>query len=504
MSVTVITQTRRVVVRGGGLSYSDARVLAYLRTILTTNSDLLTVASGTLARIGIGSSGQVLTVSGGAAVWAAPTGMANPMTHQGDLIIGGASGSPTRLARGTNGQILSVSGSTLAWIDPVTQYTDADAISAIAGEATDSQLFQRVNANSIQGISLSTIYGGAIDAIEALGNGVLVTAGGVLDNVVGSSTGDVLTWNGSAWVAAAASTGFTNPMTTAGDLILGGASGTPTRLAIGANGYVLTSNGTTATWAVAFTNPMTTLGDLITGGVSGAAGRLAVGSYNAWQTLGVSSGGVPAWIDLPGAVVGWIHDSTTGHGILGTTVTSTGTSSSNVNTANGPEHRRAGTGTSQIVTSTTFGYKPRYRAVVAFTVRSALPTGSGGFAFGVGNASLTSLLATNRIQIVSDNTTYGNTNYRAYVRGAGSASEVDLGFAPVLDQFVEAIFTFYSGGVVIKCLDADGAVLGQTTISSNLPATDTLMAMNLLGIGGGVNAPQICAVRGRCRVELIR
>lgn len=40
-----------------------------------------------------------------------------------------------------------------------------------------------------------------------------------------------------------------NPMTTAGDLVLGGASGAPTRLAIGTSTYVLTSNGTTAVWA---------------------------------------------------------------------------------------------------------------------------------------------------------------------------------------------------------------------------------------------------------------
>lgn len=40
-----------------------------------------------------------------------------------------------------------------------------------------------------------------------------------------------------------------SPMTTAGDLILGGASGTGTRLGIGSNTFVLTSNGTTASWA---------------------------------------------------------------------------------------------------------------------------------------------------------------------------------------------------------------------------------------------------------------
>lgn len=46
---------------------------------------------------------------------------------------------------------------------------------------------------------------------------------------------------------------LTNPMTTGGDIIYGGASGVPTRLANGSNGQVLTSSGTTAapTWAAA-------------------------------------------------------------------------------------------------------------------------------------------------------------------------------------------------------------------------------------------------------------
>ena len=46
-----------------------------------------------------------------------------------------------------------------------------------------------------------------------------------------------------------AGSGMANPMSSVGDLIVGGTAGAPARLAIGANGYVLSSNGTTATWA---------------------------------------------------------------------------------------------------------------------------------------------------------------------------------------------------------------------------------------------------------------
>lgn len=64
------------------------------------------------------------------------------------------------------------------------------------------------------------------------------------------STSHALSGKNSAG-AVTALAGMTNPMTTAGDLILGGASGTPGPLAIGTNTYVLTSNGTTAAWAAA-------------------------------------------------------------------------------------------------------------------------------------------------------------------------------------------------------------------------------------------------------------
>lgn len=42
--------------------------------------------------------------------------------------------------------------------------------------------------------------------------------------------------------------GLSNPMTTAGDVIVGGASGTPERLAVGTEGYVLTVVSGTPAW----------------------------------------------------------------------------------------------------------------------------------------------------------------------------------------------------------------------------------------------------------------
>jgi hypothetical protein len=42
---------------------------------------------------------------------------------------------------------------------------------------------------------------------------------------------------------------FANPMTALGDIIVGGTNGTPTRLAVGTSGQVISSNGTSLLWA---------------------------------------------------------------------------------------------------------------------------------------------------------------------------------------------------------------------------------------------------------------
>jgi hypothetical protein len=99
-------------------------------------------------------------------------------------------------------------------------------------------------------------------------------------------------WTGLAYGFA----GFTNPMTTQDDLIVGGASGAAARLAKGTDGQVLTVDPTThhlvwATPASGFADPTTTKGDLIVHGAS--TSRLGVGTNgdvltaDSTQSLGV-------------------------------------------------------------------------------------------------------------------------------------------------------------------------------------------------------------------------
>lgn len=96
--------------------------------------------------------------------------------------------------------------------------------------------------------------------------------------------------NGSDWEDVEPA-GLDNPMTTEGDLILGGASGTPARLAIGTNGYVLTSNGTTAAWAEPSAGgealPLDTISDY--GNGDDFAGTTLDGGWSSLQSTALTS-----------------------------------------------------------------------------------------------------------------------------------------------------------------------------------------------------------------------
>lgn len=56
---------------------------------------------------------------------------------------------------------------------------------------------------------------------------------------------------GTGQTTASAAFNALSPITTTGDLIVGNGANSATRLPIGTNGYILTSNGTTASWAAA-------------------------------------------------------------------------------------------------------------------------------------------------------------------------------------------------------------------------------------------------------------
>lgn len=96
--------------------------------------------------------------------------------------------------------------------------------------------------------------------------------------------------NGSSWDVVA-TVGAGTVTTTRGDLIRRGASADE-RVALGATGKFLTSDGTDAVWGQ---GPLTTTGDLLIGASGGTPTRLAAGSTSGHVLTSNGSGAAPSW-----------------------------------------------------------------------------------------------------------------------------------------------------------------------------------------------------------------
>lgn len=96
-------------------------------------------SSGFFTRLGIGTSGQVLTVSGGGLPsWAnASSGFSDPMTTRGDIIIRNASNATARLGIGSNGQVLTSDGTDISWQTPSGGGGSWGTISGTLSDQTD-------------------------------------------------------------------------------------------------------------------------------------------------------------------------------------------------------------------------------------------------------------------------------------------------------------------------------------------------------------------------------
>ena len=93
---------------------------------------------------------------------------------------------------------------------------------------------------------------------------------------------------GTGQTTAGAAFNALSPITTTGDLILGNGTNSATRLAIGANGYLLTSNGTTASWVAAPAGGVTSFAGGTTGLTPAAA---TTGAISLAGTLAIANGG---------------------------------------------------------------------------------------------------------------------------------------------------------------------------------------------------------------------
>lgn len=131
---------------------------------------------------------------------------------------------------------------------PTASATNRGALSSADWTTFNNKLSTAVTSvggtGTVNGITLT-------GTVTSTGN---LTLGGALSgvNLTTQVTGTLPVLNGgTGQTTASAAFNALSPITTTGDLIIGNGGSSATRLGIGANGQVLTSNGTTATWAAA-------------------------------------------------------------------------------------------------------------------------------------------------------------------------------------------------------------------------------------------------------------
>ena len=166
----------------------------------------------------------------------------------GSVIIDNSTGGQELLIKGSTGQQVLEIYDSAADVSRIYGYTDG-SIDLFPGDSANYGVYIAPQNESAAHLRLEPLTAPP----SSLSEGDVFLEGDAVDRLkvyVNATTNTV------AWLSDV--TGMTNPMTTGGDIIYGGASGVPTRLANGTAGQVLQSNGTTLapSWVAAGTGDM--------------------------------------------------------------------------------------------------------------------------------------------------------------------------------------------------------------------------------------------------------
>jgi hypothetical protein len=261
---TASNVTGIVAVANGGSGTATPALVAGTNVTITGSWPNQTINSsnpgGTVTAVSVTSAnGFAGTSSGGA----------TPALTLSTTITGVLKGNGTAISAATSGTDYSNGTSSLA--TGILKSTTTTGALSIAVAADFPTLNQNTTGSAATLTTPRAIYGNNFDGSAALTQIIASTYGGTGNGFTkfsGATTAEktyalpdasttILTTNAAVTIAQGG-TGQTtqasafnalSPITSTGDLILGNGANSATRLAIGANGYVLTSNGTTASWA---------------------------------------------------------------------------------------------------------------------------------------------------------------------------------------------------------------------------------------------------------------
>jgi len=203
-----------------GSSSNIPQIIINAQGQITSATNIAVSTGGTVTSVDVSGGTTGLTTSGGpitssgTITLAGTLGATNGGTGQntyttGDILYASATNTLSKLSVGTNGFVLTLAAGVPTW-------------AASTGGVTSFT-------TSLSGLTPATASTGAITLAGTLG----ISSGG---------TGQT---------SASAAFNALSPITTTGDLIIGNGTNSATRLGIGSNGYVLTSDGTTAAWQAA-------------------------------------------------------------------------------------------------------------------------------------------------------------------------------------------------------------------------------------------------------------
>lgn len=261
-----------------------------------TNGILTQTASGTFAGRTITGTTSRISVTNGNGVSGNPTididsayvGQTS-ITTVGTITSGTWTGTTIALANGGTGA--------------TTQPNAANAI--LPSQTSNSGKFLTTNGTNVSWATTGTVTSIAVSG----GTTGLTTSGGpVTSSGTITLAGTLAIANGgTGQVTASTAFNVLSPVTSTGDLIIGSGTNSSTRLAIGSNGQLLTSNGTTATWANVASGSYAVL---VTPNTLVSGNKYYV---DVTHNLGTNNIGVTLWDNSTNAFVlpdSWVQQST--------------------------------------------------------------------------------------------------------------------------------------------------------------------------------------------------